>query len=1271
MQKAQEHLIKLCKDYTKLPNFYEKVARSMMFYEHNGDEENHIKKLQFLFKSHKQAAEWLEHYAQHSTVSQPLHELCMYIEVTKSTFPHLNHFGKGNLEYLFKNPKKFTVLTRYHERFLTQDKIKQIKSTSIKVFIKQMIETLNQEQANAIQEKIGTLSEREKVNLETIRKINERFKRPLYSSADKILALMRMAKNSDRLLPVCTMKSEEFGLNPGYYITKLSEHDVRGAMLGYFLGCCQHIEGQGTTCVAHAISSEYGGTYVLFKGEISDDKKTTLTRPHKDKIIAGTWAWTDNQNVLMFDSIETTVDSDLITFMFKKYAGILLKRTPAHIRYVTVGTNGQTPSDLGIVPYHLLNVRNDQIYSDAREYRVIAGKDYPLTFEVNENNVVKLYPQLIAYNNPNLIFNLQMTFKKELSQVSIHFEPLKGWIDKLLNEGFMDVEAFLKDPTPALDWWIRSERATVAQLLFIQICKHGSFTEGTRNRIINHIKPLLTPDLCHHSGNHLDILSMVTDQNSVFPYLEAMLDRGADPNRLNKQGSPLLHVMLKSPISASLNITAKFIKKYKISVNQVDVFGRNILHELLLLPNRELKLFRLFLELGANPRLKETFYEHKTPIDYLLSSSDFLNQIPKTWHDEGLLTLTEEEIQGGVRWNSLLHLTPNLIAKGSLYEFFYHLYEERLAKVNTYEELEIFIENNHRPQDEVTGTKTISYLLRNINLQRRAPLLERLLKNKADPKRFIPQGSQYIHEIFSVFHKDFNLEWFDYFQNDDPEVLKKASIKVLASKNPNHSKIQRPSSEKKLMNEMILNIQAQIATAEDLEYLAKFLSDGWNPLYELLLTLARHENRTNTKNLDLLYQKYGSEILSKLLDSKSPFLAISEHTERIQRTGLDKFCREHQLPTPFLYCFELGHNHLKKSTLEDESYIKTFLKDITSLDRLEHSIFKIKNMFEKAADYHKKSFVELLIIKVSPLLNNHEDYTRLYKFFLVTDLFINHSSMDKIDSWLPQTLDEIYQASETDLKHIYDHSVSILVTLFFLVGSINTTDDYRKMISRISSLFQYLKSGSWWQDLAETGVFRKVNDLESLIQMIRIHEEGGPGIKKLVLNKATNFIDTTMIVPLVKDHSSYRLVVEFHQTRNSDYYLDQFHRSLSSAMNACIGYCRSIITSFPARFDLNVHLLEQIVKAKDYETFFKGFDQSPLLRAAWQQTSKYQPSLQELKEQLDLVHPEDHKTLFFSYGDWKKTSIDDTFGLNGGFHAQTVHPLSQSFSSTHQIKNSY
>jgi hypothetical protein len=149
-----------------------------------------------------------------------------------------------------------------------------------------------------------------------------------------------------------TIFDEKGNIQEQYFWVKLPPKDMRALYLGKAIrGCCQYIGGHSEQCVKDGMSLSDNGFYVLLK---ANKKSSTEPRIVNDEIndahyaiVAQSYAWKTNNGNLCLDSIEWNqerVTSNIIKDLMTKFSEEIFKEHP-YIKYINVGTGGQTPTD--------------------------------------------------------------------------------------------------------------------------------------------------------------------------------------------------------------------------------------------------------------------------------------------------------------------------------------------------------------------------------------------------------------------------------------------------------------------------------------------------------------------------------------------------------------------------------------------------------------------------------------------------------------------------------------------------------------------------------------------------------------------------------------------------------------------------------------------------------------------------------------------------------------------------------------------------------------
>ena len=103
------------------------------------------------------------------------------------------------------------------------------------------------------------------------------------------------------------------GVGHNYTLEKLDADDPAVLLIGLDTSCCQHISGAGRSCAVHSYEQADSAVYVVRKNGV---------------IVAQSWVWRNQDNGVVFDSIEVNVSErnryEPIALMFKELANQML-----------------------------------------------------------------------------------------------------------------------------------------------------------------------------------------------------------------------------------------------------------------------------------------------------------------------------------------------------------------------------------------------------------------------------------------------------------------------------------------------------------------------------------------------------------------------------------------------------------------------------------------------------------------------------------------------------------------------------------------------------------------------------------------------------------------------------------------------------------------------------------------------------------------------------------------------------------------------------------
>ncbi|CAM2939243.1 Ankyrin repeat protein [Legionella steigerwaltii] len=420
---------------------------------------------------------------------------------------------------------------------------------------------------------------------------------------DDYLSLKSKAKSSDEHIPPIFVDGKDFDC-PGYYMIKLKEDDPKGPVLGYITGCCQSLGSNGDACARHGVTSEQGGFYVLCKGKPPHDGDSRAVSP-KD-IIAQSWAWGGEGNVLVFDSVESqnnirSVRKNQI-IISKMYAALALRLIEKGKSAVNVGVGGfaATPSVVG----YSINEQEESVlpvdhrgYQDSAVQRILAHSEYPLysEFFIHTDEAISKYfafpPEKKArYDVKNI---MQILLKIANPEQMEHF--LEG-----LRQENLDISAFLKENSSLVD----CAEFGNAELISLLI-KYGADVHSRTNLgVVALHRGVRGPggaELVTALLNHGADIFAVDDQDqtvlelepydvgSIFPILDVWYKKiksgDLDINHADHHGNTLL--MYAASFGAH-HLMRELLKKGSgINIDQVNDRGETALHHSVLQNQKE------------------------------------------------------------------------------------------------------------------------------------------------------------------------------------------------------------------------------------------------------------------------------------------------------------------------------------------------------------------------------------------------------------------------------------------------------------------------------------------------------------------------------------------------------------------------------------------------------------------------------------------------------------------------------------------------------------
>jgi ankyrin repeat protein len=330
------------KNYAKTYAVLLSYARLMYKFEKNGIPEEHAYKLAIIFEDHNQAIHYLKvTLNNHSDNQQIMHnasnyalpkgdydlkiwrKLCAKFAAQpgflKNIFPSANE-----LELFIKEKSsKFKLKNTQINAIAKQTKLIEKTNNSLKKLTKRhgslslqqkhehqrLIELLSNYQNQLTNMHVPFNEQLTHTALKAFKATKEVASAPVLryfyqnglteENYQKFISLTR--KNNYHQIPDVKINGEDLGY-PGFYIINVNVVDelqaARAACLGKLTDCCQSLSGEtGESCVIHGLTSDYGGFYVLCKGDINQPKVS-------DVLYGQCWAWRSQSGAIIFDSIE-------------------------------------------------------------------------------------------------------------------------------------------------------------------------------------------------------------------------------------------------------------------------------------------------------------------------------------------------------------------------------------------------------------------------------------------------------------------------------------------------------------------------------------------------------------------------------------------------------------------------------------------------------------------------------------------------------------------------------------------------------------------------------------------------------------------------------------------------------------------------------------------------------------------------------------------------------------------------------------------------------
>ena len=411
--------------------------------------------------------------------------------------------------------------------------------------------------------------------------------------------------NDDIAIPLLTLDGKDIGY-PGIYLQKLDTMSDQGAAIAACLGiitdCCQFLDGTGSECAIHGITSPDGGFYVVCEGDARQPKLG-------DPILAQSWTWRSQNGALCCDSIEISGEADkqMINDMYRYFGHQLCTRQDLQEKYkvsrINTGSASGISHEVGSQAFPITpeQPKDYNGYRDSQSQLLLADPDIPYLFfgvsnaalgkiitadtekffktlfdsqgPLTENDRLKktVYEILSCENNGMLLASLknsssnrQEELEKLITANVDYLESLNiGEVNiELLKQG-ANINAINNSKQRALDLVVIKPELLKA---ILGLYSDAARLEAVKMTYENH-EPLL-----HRAASNPESLTAILEVYPASERLQAL-------KTVNSFGQTLLHIVASSVdlLKATLEL---FDESEKLeAVKMISQSGDTVLHE--------------------------------------------------------------------------------------------------------------------------------------------------------------------------------------------------------------------------------------------------------------------------------------------------------------------------------------------------------------------------------------------------------------------------------------------------------------------------------------------------------------------------------------------------------------------------------------------------------------------------------------------------------------------------------------------------------------------
>ena len=411
-----------------------------------------------------------------------------------------------------------------------------------------------------------------------------------------------------------------------YRWVKLPTDDWRALYLGKMLpGCCQVINGHSAQCVKDGATLADNGFYVLLKTKPNEANADKLS----GDVVAQSYAWISKNGNLCLDSIEwdgQRVTAEIINMLLQEFSTQVFASRP-EIKYITVGTGGQTRRLYQSKAYLPEKIKQGIQYTDSREQYLIADRRKPTEIPQlygltsKERDTLLYLSAYIETLDENIDFIKNSRSSPELFENSI-YQPFPSLLGKSLSLSDLETLTFAEyEQLP------ESEQAKISTFRKL-------LNSSTQEQVLRWLPTIPQTELLdiikEEVWDGLTVLHLASVSPESLTIILSILtyeERIVAVKEKNNYGSNVLHLAAKYPKSLT-SILSLLTDSGRVSVvKEKDRDGQTVVHLAARYPESLTTILSLLPELVRLNAVKETNNNGETVLHLVAANVIYLTMI--------------------------------------------------------------------------------------------------------------------------------------------------------------------------------------------------------------------------------------------------------------------------------------------------------------------------------------------------------------------------------------------------------------------------------------------------------------------------------------------------------------------------------------------------------------------------------------------------------------------------------------------------------------------